>query len=188
MRLKPRTIPVIALSSLIIASVLALTIFGFYAYLEWKEKNIRRNYKLLLYDLNGQLFDKYITVNLQAKIERDGIFKGKPVVWGAIENKSNKKIYSLKLKIAFSDRSKQVVYVDTFYPIGLELESLINIGDITKKTKNFLSEGDSISFTHQLKNCPAEVLDYLKSKSKFAKITHAKPLELVYKIEGMDIK
>ena len=171
MRLKPRTIPVIALSSLIIASVLALTIFGFYAYLEWKEKNMRRNYKLLLYDLNGQLFDKYITVNLQAKIERDGIFKGEPVVWGAIENKSNKKIYSLKLKIAFSNLTQQVVYVDTFYPIGLELGS-----------------GDSISFTHQLKNCPAEVLDYLKSKLKFAKFTHAKPLELVYKIEGLDIK
>ena len=188
MRLKPRTIPVIALSSLIIVSVLALTIFGFYAYLEWKEKNIKRNYRFLLKDINGQLFDKYIVVNLRAKIERGGAFKGKPVVSGTITNKSNKKIYSLKLKIAFSRPSEQVVYVDTFYPIGLELESPINIVDIVKKTKNFLSEGDSISFTHQLKNCPTEVLDYLKAKLKFAKFTEAKPLDLTYKIEGVDIK
>lgn len=188
MRVKSRTIPVIAFSSVIIASVLTLTIFGFYAYLEWKEKNIRRNYKLLLYDLNGELFGKYITVNLQAKIERNGVFKGRPIVWGTIKNKSNKKIYSLRLKITFSRPSRQVVYVDTFYPVGLEIESLINIGDIAKKTKNFLLEGDSISFTHQLKNCPAEVCDYLKSKLKFAKFMRAKPLELVYKVEGLDIK
>jgi len=188
MRLKPRTIPVIALSSLIIVSVLALTIFGFYAYLEWKEKNIRRNYRLLLEDINGQLFYKYIIVNLRAKIEKGGTFKGKPVVSGAIINKSNKKIYSLKLKIALSRPNEQVVYIDTFYPIGLEFESPINIGDIAKKTKNFLSEGDSISFTHQLKNCPTEVLDYLKAKLKFAKSTEAKPLNLTYKIEGLDIK
>ena len=188
MRLKPRTIPVIALSSLIIASVLAITIFGFYAYLEWKEKNIRRNYRLHLEDINGRLFDKYIIVSLQAKMEKRGAFKGKPVISGTIANKSNKKIYSLKLKIAFSRPSEQVVYVDTFYPIGPGLESPIHIGDIAKKTKNFLSEGDSISFTHQLKNCPTEVLDYLKSKLKFAKSLMGKPLDLTYKIEGLDIK
>jgi hypothetical protein len=173
MRLKPRTIPVIALSSLIIASVLALTIFGFYAYLEWKEKNIRRNYKLLTEDINGELFAKYIIVNLQAKIEERGTFKEKSVVTGTIKNTSKKKIYSLRLKISFSDKNEKVVYVDTFYPIGPEI---------------FLAEGDSISFTHQIKNHPKEVLDYLKSKLRFAKSAYTKPLKLAYKIEGLDIK
>lgn len=188
MRLKPRTLPTIILSSLIISSVLVLTIFGFYTYLEWKEKNIRRNYKLALYELNGQLFGKYIIINLQAKIAQEGIFKGEPIVLGTIKNTSNKKIYSLRLKIAFYAPDRQVVYVDRFYPIGLDFESLVNISDITKKTKNFLLEGDSISFKHQLKNCPPKISNFLKSKLKFAKFEYAEPLELEYKIEGVDIR
>lgn len=188
MRIKSRTVPVIVFSSLVIVSVLALSIFGFYAYLEWKEKNIRRNYRLALYDLNALLFGKYITANLQAKIETAGIFRSKPVVEGTIKNTSNKKIYSLKLRIAFCDAEDRVIYVDTFYPVGLEFESILPLSDITKKTKSFLMEGDSISFKHQLKNCPPEVLDYLKAKLKFAKSGQTTPLKFNYKIEGLDIR
>lgn len=188
MRLKPRTIPIIVFSSLIIASVLSLTIFGFYAYLEWKENTMRRNYKFALYDLNSYLFEKYLVIDIWSKIGTEDIFKGKPIVWGTIKNTSNKKIYSLRLKISFCTPQGQVIYLDRFYPIGLELESLINISDITKKTENFLQEGDSISFKHQLKNCPPQVLNYLKAKSKFAKIERTQPLELVHKIEGLDIR
>ncbi|MBL7156799.1 MAG: hypothetical protein ISS92_01415 [Candidatus Omnitrophica bacterium] len=185
MRLKPRPTLVIMVSSLIIASVLALTIFGFYLYLEWKGKNIRRTYKLAIHDLNGQLYEKYILINLRAKIAQEGTFNKRPIIWGTIKNASNKKIYALRLRIAFYDPQNRVVYVDTFYPIGAGPEPLIDIVDITK---NFLQEGDSISFTHQLKNCPPEVLNYLKSKLKFVKLVHAELLELKYKIEELDIR
>jgi hypothetical protein len=188
MRMKPRTILVITFSSLIIAAVLSLTIFGFYAYLEWKEKDIRRNYRNALYEQNGQLFKKYIHVDVRARIDTDGIFKGRPIVEGTIKNKSDKRIYSLKLKIALHDAEKQVVYVDRFYPIGPDLESLVTIAELTTITKNFLLEGDSISFKHRLRNCPPSVIHFLQSKLDFAKAGSAQPLELSYKIEGVGLR
>ena len=185
MLIKHKSALVIAISSLVIASVLVLTIFGFYAYLEWKKKDTERNYRIALYDFNGRLFAKHIIINLRTKIARTGVFKGKPIVEGSIKNASNKKIYSLKLRIAFCDSLKQALYVDIFYPVGLEFDSFVNIGNVTK---NFLGEGDSISFKHQLKNCPPEVTAYLKSKLKFAKAEYGQPLELTYKIGGLDIR
>ena len=188
MRFKRTSALVVLISSAVIASVLGLTIFGFYAYLECKEKSSRKNYRLALYGLNGRIFDKYVPVNLQAKIDREGAFKDSPTVYGTITNNSNKKIYSLKLKITFSDPERRVVYVDTFYPVGSDIESSAGITDIVKKTENFLSEGDSISFTRQLNNCPQELLDYLKSRLKFAKLKSVEAMKLSYKIEGLDIR
>ncbi len=186
--IKNRTALVIAFSSVIISSVLALTIFGFYAYLGWKEKEIRRNYRIALYDLNAKTFEKYVIVKLDARFDDEGIFKGKPIVRVTIKNTSRKTIYSLRLKIAFYDKKHRTVYVDTFYPVGPELESLVNIADMTKMTKNFLLEGDSISFKHRLKACPPKVLEYLKSKRKFAGLGVSEPLKLEYKIVGLDIR
>ncbi|MGB2705650.1 MAG: hypothetical protein WBC74_02170 [Candidatus Omnitrophota bacterium] len=185
MRIKQTSTLVIIISSSVIVAVLALTLFGFYAYLEWKEQNIRKNYRIALYDLNARVFGKYILINLQAKFGTEGASRGRPVVEGTVKNTSNKKIYSLKLKVSFCDPKRQVVYVEGFYPVGTEPESLVNIGGITE---NFLKENDSISFKHQLKNCPQEVNDYLKAKSKFSKLSDVGRLSLVYKIEGLDIK
>lgn len=185
MRLKPRTVPVIAFSSAVIVSVLALTMFGFYAYIEWKESNAAHNYKLALYELKGHLFEKFVIVSLRAKIGEVGTFRGKPIVEGTIKNTSNKKIYSLKLKITFHDKEHRALYVDTFYPVGLEFESLLNL---SSTTKNYLRDGDAISFKHQLRNCPPRVMGYLKSQLKFAKVEGAEPFELGYKIEGLDIR
>jgi len=189
MRIKSRTTPIIVLSSLIIISVLLLTMFGFYVYLEWKNKNALRNYNLAIYDLNGQLYKKNILINLEAKIGKKGMLKGRPVIAGTIKNNSNKRIYSLKLKVYFSDETQRVLCVNTFYPVGSEFEPFVNLPDVRKNTKNFLAESDSISFTHQLGNCPPRVLNYLKSHLKFAKPGKGKEkLQFTYKIEGLDLE
>lgn len=185
MRIKRVSTLVIAISSLVIMSVLGLTIFGFYAYLGWKVKDIRQNYKLALYDLNGRVFGRYITLKLYPVISDRGAFKGKPVVEGTVENSSNKRIYSLKLKIAFYDPERRVVYVDRFYPVGLALEPPVNAPGATE---NFLRENDSISFVQPLKNCPPEVLLFLKSRSGFARDRGTEQFDFEYKIEGIDIR
>jgi len=185
MRIKRTSALVIVISSSVIISVLILTILGFYAYLEWKEKTIRKNYQLALYDLNGRVFAEYITIDLFPAIEAEGPFKGKPVIEGTVRNTSNKSIYSLKLKIAFCDPERRVAYIDRFYPVGTALDSPAAAGDVTE---NFLRENDSISFKRQLINCPPEVVRYLKSKSNFARVDRAGPLRLEYKIEGLDIR
>ena len=185
MPFKPRTILIIFVSSLIIASVLALTMFGFFAYLEWTKKHMRNEYKLALYELNGKLFNQYVIVDLYPKIGERGIFRNKSIIAGTIKNISEKGIYSLKLKIGFYNKDGKTIYVDTFYPTGLEFEPLRRMGDVTK---NFLRKGDSISFKHELKKCPTQLLYYLKSKAKFAKSEKAGAITLKYTIEGLEIK
>jgi len=185
MRIKRTSALVIVVSSSVIVTVLALTLFGFYAYLEWKEADTAKNYRLGLYDLNARVFAKHILVNLQAKLGTEGASKGKPVIEGTVKNVSNKKIHSLKLRIAFYDPEQRVIYVDKFYPIGSDPESLVNISGFDE---NFLKEHDSISFKHPLKNYPQEIESYLGSRSKFAKLPGGETLSLVYKIEGLDIK
>jgi len=189
MRIKTRTAPIIVLSSIILASVLTLTMFGFYAYLEWKKGNARDNYSRALYDLNRILFSKKVTIDLQAKLDEEGAFKGSPVVYGTIKNNSNKKIYSLKLKVVFYNPDQSPRYVDTFYPVGSELEGFASLSDLARNTENFLSEGDSISFTHQLKNSPPTLLKYFKSKLKFAKEKESQEqIFFTFKTEGLDIR
>lgn len=188
MLIKNRSSLVITISSVIITLALALTIFGFYAYLEWKEKKLRRNYRLAVYDSDAELFEKYIMVYLRAKVEAGNAPGGQPLIEGTIKNTSNKKVYSIKMKIAFCDPEGRVVYVDTIYPIGLGFESFVNIGDITQKTRSFIPEGGAMSFTYLLKNCPPEVREYLGSKLKFAKSEESRALELVHKIEGLNIR
>ena len=185
MIIKRKSILIVAASSTLIALVLVLTLFGFYAYLEWEEAHSRRNYTKSLYDLNGRVFRRFIVVALQARIADAMPFSGKPVVAGTIKNNSNKTIYSLKMKIALHDSAQRVVYIDTFYPIGLERESIIDTGHTTR---NFLLQGDSLSFTHYLKKCPLEVVEHLASQLKFAKEDDFRPLELKYTIEELDIR
>lgn len=175
MHLKYRTVLIIILSSVIISSVLTLTIFGFYAYLEWKSQTTRRNYQISLHDINAELFSKYIAIELEPKIDKEGVFQDKPILEGAIKNTSDKAIYSLRLRIAFRDNEHRVVHVDHFYPIGPGFRS-------------FLRGGDTLSFKYRLKNCPQKVTDYLDAQLRFAKDPGPGQLELVYKIEGIDIK
>ncbi|MCQ9207459.1 MAG: hypothetical protein NG740_06250 [Omnitrophica bacterium] len=188
MLIKGKSSLIIAISSGVIACALTLTVFGFYAYLEWKEKNTKRNYRVSVYDMDARLFAKYITLELEPKLDMQGTPSEKPIIEGTIKNTSRRKIYSLKIKIAFVDPAGEVLYVDTLCPVGVDPESLVPLSDITRKTRNFLLEGDSVSFTHSLKNCSPKVLDYLKSQLKFAKAKTDPPLEFVYRIEGVDIR
>ena len=189
MRIKSRTAPVIVLSSIILASVLTLTMFGFYAYIEWKKKSARDSYSRAFYDLNRLLFSKKVAIDLQAKLDEEGAFKGYPVVYGTIKNNSNKKIYSLKIKVIFYNTDQSPLYVDAFYPVGSELEGFVNLNDLARNTENFLAEGDSISFTHQLKKPPPKLLKYFKSKLKFAKKKEdQEPISFTFKTEGLDIR
>lgn len=188
MRIKPRTRPVIILSSLIIASVMILTMLGFYVYLQWKEKNLRNTYYEDLYELNAQIFKKNISVELKVKLETEGYFKGTPVIYGTITNHLGKKIYSLKMKVRLFDKEQKVLYVDTFFPIGYDIETFVDIRELVFNTENFLAEGDSISFNHQIRNCPPNVLDYFRAQLKFAKSESVKPLNLTYTIEGLEVR
>ena len=188
MRLKPRTALVISLSSAIITSVMALTIFGFYAYLEWRTKNIKHTYQLARYELDAEIFKNDIHLDMDVRAGGSSLLRPRTVAFGTIKNNSSKVIYSIQLKIAFYDKNHTALYVETFYPIGSEPEVLVNFGDIVRSTKKFLGAGDSISFTHQLKNCPKEVMDYLNDKSKFAKSEGEAPISFVYKIEGIDLQ
>ncbi len=185
MRKKVRTFLVVGVSFLVIAAALGLTVFGFYAYLEWKKQNLENDYARSFRSLNAQLFQDMIKIKVWGKVERKGGARGRPMIEGTITNGSNKTIYSLKLKVSFKDPENRVVYITSFYPVDPEEFSMRSLTD---PTKNFLSEGNTISFAHQLNNCPPQVYNYLRSKLKFAKARGVPPLTIEYKIDSVDLR
>lgn len=187
MLIKKKSIIVITLSSIIISLVLILTVIGFYLYLCLKERDASDQYLKSLSEINAKIYSKYIAVSpLVIKIDEEGIFEGEPIVEANINNQSEKKIKSFKLKLSIFDRDRKVLYLDTFYPIRPESY----FGVVANDTGNYLAPGDTLSFKHILKNCPKEIESYLKIKSRFAKKKDAGDLEIGYecKIEEVIIE
>ena len=170
-RIKPRSILIVTFSSVLISLVLFLTVLGFFVYLEWRTRNIDRDYFTHLCELNVRLFERFIDIELSPVIEDRKVY-----IVGSIKNNSNKKIYSLRLKIGFYDLQNRAVYVKRFYPIGVGARAY------------FLAPGDSISFKKILTNTPDKVTRYVTSKYEFAKREETVSLKLMYKIELLDIR
>ena len=182
MFIKRKSILVIFLSSTIIALVLVMTLVGFYLYLNWTLENDKNLYKNALYELTAKLFEKYISVaDIVLKIESEGQLEGEPVVEGHIVNKTNKKVLSIKMKVSVSDNDSRVLYTESFYPLGQSQYLAV----IKKETGNYLAPNDAISFKHLLKNCPKEILTYLRMKTRFAKEKKSQSLGVNYKIEEL---
>jgi len=185
MFIKKKSILVIILSTTLISLVFVITLFGFYLYLNWKAENNKLSYRTTLSELNARLYEKYVSVaSVLLKIDSEGIFKGNPVVEGHITNRSSKKITSLKLRVSILDNENRVLYRESFYP--LRREPYLSV--ISKGTGNYLAPDDSISFKHLLKNCPKDVLTYLKMKTRFAKEKKSQSLNLDYKLEELIVE
>lgn len=185
MIIKKKSILVIFLSCLVITAVLVITLIGFYIYLGWIEEKDENVYHTSLYELNAELFSKYIYMStIVLKIGASGVFKNKPIIEGAITNKSNKKILSMKIKFAIMDKEKRVLYIETFYPI----RSYVNIAGIEDETKNYLAPENSISFKHILRYCPKHILRALENRKQFAKGKAAEDLNLDVKIKEVIVE
>jgi len=185
MIIKKKSILVIIISSALISVVFVMTLIGLFLYFDWMEQNERDQYLKTLYELNAGLFEKYLSFeSLIVKIGSSGYFEGKPVVEGTIQNRSNKKILSIKVKLSLVNQDKKVIYVESFYPLW----SKTYVPLLSKKTGTYLSPSDSISFKHILGNCPRNVVSYLKEKNLFAKSKGKEDLQLRYRMEEVMIQ
>jgi len=183
--IKKKSIIVIILSTMLISLVLIITLVGYYLYLNWQEENDRLTYCDSLYELNAKLFSKYVDVSyVNLKMDTEGVFKGNPVVEGRITNRSDKKLLSIKLRIAVKDKEDRVLYTESFYP----LQKSTYVPILTEGTGQFLSPGDSISFSHILKNCPRQVVSYLDMRTQFAKGKNPKAMDLEHKVTELIIE
>lgn len=185
MIIKRKSTFVIFFSSSLITLVLVITLAAFYLYLNFKEENNKLAYQKSLYELNAQLFAKYVDIaSVILKIGDKGYFRNRPIFEGKITNRSDKKILSLKIKVAVMDSKNKTIYSTSLYPI--QPETYLTV--IPKGTGNFLAPGDSISFKHILKNYPKDIMTILLMKNTFAKGKDAEKLNIDYKIEGLIVE
>lgn len=118
MMIKPKSIVVIVLSSILISAVILLTISGQSLYLGWKEKESARLHRNKLALLNAILYGGLIEVEgLQAKYDNEGLHKGKCSVEGTIKNKGYRTVTSIKIAIEFLNRSGNNIYTERLYPL-----------------------------------------------------------------------
>jgi len=185
MIIKKKSILVIILSSITVAIVLVATLFGFHFYLNWEEAKNRAEYNRSVYELNAKMFSKYITISsLFLGASDDDDHADKAVIEGHIKNNSDKKIISMKLRIAIVDKDNRVLYAESLYPL-YQKGALVVSG---RESGQYLSPNDSISFKRALESCPKDIVTYLRMKMRFARDHEQRVLNLDYKIEGLILK
>ncbi|MDP8299519.1 MAG: hypothetical protein P9L88_06430 [Candidatus Tantalella remota] len=188
MFVKKKHILVILFSSLIVTVVFISTLGMYSIYMQWKKDTFASRYRNSIYKLTADIFRKEVIISgISMKIVDKGVFSGMSLVEGDLRNGTNKSVTSLTLEMVFTKPDGTVLYRDWVYPLGekgLASPALLSDRD---KTVNILLPGESMSFRHFLRNCPAEVTSWIASNSKFARSVLEDSIELVFTVEGMSV-
>ena len=163
MLIKKKSLVVIFLSGLVIASVLVLTLVGYVIYVEFKSEDFRRSYQDLLQKLNAKTYSRYIEISkLDSRIESAGALKGKPIIEGVVSNKGAKDITGLLIKVKFLDRNGAIIYEVIFHPeepsLGTSILTQVPIPYFSVPAKVIIKSKETLPFKKILTNCPKEIL------------------------------
>lgn len=166
MIIKEKSLIVALVSGLIICGVLVLTLVGYLAYLELKDKELKSSYQQLLQKVNVKLYSRHVAITgLVATIESAGSLKGRPVLEGRITNNGFRDISDILIMIRFLDKDGAVLYEVVFHP----QEPSLGSSSLTQVTLPYLSApkspiktGSSLPFKKILTNCPGGIISELK--------------------------
>lgn len=176
-------ITVVLFSSVIIAVVFISTIVGYTLYIQWKKDAVALTYRNTIYRIKADILkDDIVISNIHARIADEGAFKGMPILEGTVENKTKKTVTSLLIEVSFVSEDGSVLYKDRVFPLG-EGSSFIVMGE----TSRLFSPGGEISFKHLLRNCPIDVIKFLKKKGSFAKSAPGDEITMEYSIAGVSL-
>lgn len=169
--IKLKSIIVIILSSILISSAILLTIFGLSLYLGWKETESCRLHRNRLALLNAKLYSQFVDIrDLQAKYEKDGIYKGRCLIEGTIRNNGYRTISSVKLNVEFLNASGNAIHNENFLPLKSSVlprtTTIAALSLFTSGKELPLFPGESIRFKH--------VLSEQKDKDIVSPIKHKK--------------
>jgi len=153
--IKRKSLVVILISSLVISAVLVLTIIGFSLYLGWKGKDLSKTHSLEIAGLNASLYGQHINVSgLSAKKGREGIYKDKFLIEGAIKNTGFRTVGSLMLQVDFLNASHEIIRSETFKPLASSLPpsktSIAALSIFVSGKELPLAPGKSVVFKHIL--------------------------------------
>ncbi len=174
MLIKRKSLIVVVLSTIVISTVLACTLIGYYMYLELKEREDERACSNSIKKLEAKIFSKYVDIKgLSYGIEPSGPLKGKPTIKGIIKNRSTRQLYNIILKVKFLDEDGASIYEVIFQPqepvFGINQLGVMTKAYLTGPQKNMVLEANySIAFKRTVPNCPKELLQ-ASGSSKRAK-------------------
>jgi len=174
MHLKKKSVVVALISGFIVSIVLILTLVGYSVYLELKNEESRISYMYALDKISARIYGKYIELSgLTAKIERSGALKDKAVLEGTINNRGQRDLSELIMKIKFLDTDGAVIYEtvsDLLEPaLGTGTLGTIKIPYLSYSPHIKVKIGGSLPFKKILINPPAEIYSCLRDEGGLSK-------------------
>jgi len=172
MFIKPKSIVVSIVSSIVVSAVLVFTFIGYYMYIELKARDDEKTSLDLLRKVKSQIFSKYIEISkLTCAIEKSvQAGRGRPAIRGIIKNRGPIGLYDIVLRVKFLDSKGASLYEVIFHP--LEPTYGTNpIGHITQSyllgyKKGILNANSTNAFRYVIPNCPKEIADSFLALNK----------------------
>jgi len=171
MLIKKKSLIVAIISSLVICLVLVMNLAGYLIYLEMKDDEREKAYRVNLREVNAKVYSKHIEIaRLDAGFDRTGTLKGEAVLEGIVRNDGYRDIKDLLIRVKFLDGDGAVLYEVTFRPqepsLGsYEVFTQASIPHLSGHSMSAIKPESSFPFKKILSNCPKEILSELKESS-----------------------
>jgi len=167
MIIKKKSLVVALVSSFIICGVLVLTLVGYLAYLELKDKELRSSYQQLLQKVNARLYARHISISgFVTTMKTTGSLKSKAVMEGSITNNGYREISDILIMVKFRDKDDAVLYEVVFHPqessSGAPRLTQVALPYLSGTPKTALKKGATLAFKKMLTHCPDRILSELE--------------------------
>ena len=151
--IKPKSVIVIVLSSILISAVILLTIFGLSFYIGWKERESGRVHKDRMSEINAKMYAQYINLTgLEANYGNKNFGKDKHLLEGTVENTGYRTLTSLKIKVSFLNASGEVIHTEILHPLKTPAPSAVStIADLalfTSGKETPMMPRSAVKFVH----------------------------------------
>lgn len=171
MLIKKKSLIVALISSVVIALVLVVNLAGYLIYLELKDDELARLYRMGLRKINAKVYSKHIEIaRLGAGFDATGPLSGDAVIEGIIRNDGYRDITDLFIKVKFLDRDGAALYEVAFHPMepSLGYYGVFAPGSISypaDSSASVIKPESSLPFKKILADCPKEILSELKANT-----------------------
>jgi hypothetical protein len=197
MLIKPKSLVVVALSSIVIVGVIISTLVGYYMYVELKETENAKVCSETIRKLQARIFAKDIDIaDLSFGMESAGSLKDRPVIKGVVRNRSARRVYNVLLKVRFLDAGGSSAYEVIFHPLeptfGIDQIGSITMSYLKGPKRDSLEAGSSKTFKRIMPNFPRELLSSSRvvrkdKKSKISKRTYQWPGRLDWEVVSLNL-
>ena len=169
MLIKKKSLVVALISSIVICLVLVVNLAGYIIYLELKDDEFTKIYRMELRRANAKVYSKHIEIaRLEAGFNATGPLSGEAVLEGIIRNDGYRDITDLSIKVKFLDKDGAALYEIAFHPLEPSLGSYgvfapAPITYLADSSVSVIKPESSLPFKKILTNCPREILSELKA-------------------------